>query len=264
MLSSNDDDGVKMETFFKRLLKGFKNPIQGFLYILGTGWKSDKVESSLLSNSPIDFVVHVGGHLAQELDLYRILGVQHIVWIEADPSTFVKLEKKLKILEAEQVKKIKHTVINATISDEDGKEVDFYVFNNKGGSSSIKKPGKLMSKTYPHLSVIGEPLRLKTSRLDTILSSIHFSKNKSKKNLLVLDIQGNEGAALKGLGDCHKMFSMIQSEISRKALYQDSTMFIDIDGWMKERDFKLLSHSYLYIPWHCDVVYQKKSFDLTY
>ena len=76
---------------------------------------------------------------------------------------------------------------------------------------------------------------------------------------MVLDIQGNEGPALEGLGKYHEMFTMIQSEISQLELYEGSTMFSEIDEWMKKRGFKLFSHSYSYVPWHGDLVYSKES-----
>jgi len=247
-----------MNFYFDKLIKGLKNPIKAIFYIIGKGYQKDKVESALINNSPVNLVVHVGGHLAQEVEFYRSLGVEHIIWIEADPSTIDKLQSNIEKYETAATRKMEHSVINATISSSDGEEVMFNVFNNKGGSSSIKKPTALMKEKWPNLSVIGDPLKMITSRLDTVLAAIDLSAYKMKNNLLVIDIQGNEGPALQGIGAYGDgLFNMIQTEISKKALYEDSTMFDEIDDWMSEHGYKLASHSYAYVPWHGDVVYSK-------
>jgi len=248
----------EMNLYIDKLIKGLKNPIKAIYYIIGKGYQKDKVESALINNAPVNLVVHVGGHLAQEVEFYRSLGVEHIIWIEADPSTIDKLQSNIEKYETAAIRKMEHSVINATISSSDGEEVMFNVFNNKGGSSSIKKPTALMKETWPSLSVIGDPLKQITSRLDTVLASIDLSTYKKKNNLLVLDIQGNEGPALQGIGIYGDgLFNMIHTEISKKALYEESTMFEEIDDWMREHGYKLASHSYAYVPWHGDVVYSK-------
>jgi len=246
--------------YIDRLIKGIKNPFKAVSYIIGQGYQQNKVELALKANSPIKLVVHVGGHLAQEIELYRDLGVDHVIWLEADIFTIVKLKSNIEKHENIASRKMKHTVLEATISSSDGEEVMFNVFNNKGASSSIKKPTALMAEKWPHFTVVGDPVMKITSRLDTVLGELDLSAYQNTRNLLVLDIQGNEGAALQGVGLLSGgFFGMIQTEISKKALYEDSTMFSDVDSWMSQHGYKLSSHSYSYVPWHGDVVYRKIS-----
>ena len=86
-------------------------------------------------------------------------------------------------------------IINEVIGDKDGVEVEFKITNNTL-SSSILELGE-HKNLHPNV-IVTDVLKLKTKTLETI-----FNENllHGKFNTLVLDLQGTEMLALKGLKD---------------------------------------------------------------
>lgn len=198
----------------------------------------------------IDTIVHVGAHLAEELEPYMNLNPKKIVWIEGDPDLFNLMEKKLIL--SMQTHCIPMVWLNTLVSDKDGDLVEFKRFNNQGASSSIFSSTELASETWPGLSETGEKLILRTRRLDSILKSLSIEIK--SKSALVLDIQGAELLALKGLGDFLGSFDFIEVEVSKEEIYKGAPLYPEINAYLINAGYEQISET----PWHGDVVYKKK------
>jgi FkbM family methyltransferase len=128
-------------------------------------------------NLDIKGIIHCGAHNAEEFPMYKNIGVQNIIWIEANPekSEFCK----------DYLKNEKHSIIiNEAINDIDGEKIEFNITNN-GESSSILKL-KNHKNYYPEIDVI-KKIEVSTKRLDTILNENNLSTD--KYNFLNLQIR---------------------------------------------------------------------------
>lgn len=196
----------------------------------------------------IDTVVHVGAHHGQELDDYLALKPRQILWIEADPQTYVELNRRMLSVTSKETKIL---WLNAAAGDVDGLEIPFYRFNNNGASSSFFRGTDLLRETWKDIGLkeTGETPMLMTRRLDSIFRSIDFQI--MGPSILVLDIQGAELAALRGLGDLAQEFNFLEVEVSRESIYEGAPLFAELDSFLQTRGFMKTTD----VPWHGDVVY---------
>ncbi len=171
---------------------------------------------SLLPNG----VLHVGAHQGEEALDYEKFGWLPVIWVEAQPLLAMKLQERLD--------PTKHSVINATVWDQDGVVMRFKLASNSQSSSLLAFGTH--SADYPEVSYT-EEIEVGTQRLDTLL------KNRVTPNFVNLDIQGVEGMALKGLGKNLEAIDAIYTEINRKEVYLGCTMIKDLDTFLKNAGF---------------------------
>src|SRR5690349_24723633 len=79
-------------------------------------------------------VLHIGAHLGQEAEMYNQLGMEKMIFIEANPSIYDQLVSNI-------AKYPNAKAIKACISDKDGESVVFNISSNEGQSSSILELG---------------------------------------------------------------------------------------------------------------------------
>ena len=83
-------------------------------------------------------VLHIGGHLAEEANLYSERGISKATFIEGDPETFQEMLLVLGQFPG-------YWGIKAMLSNE--KSISkFYVASNQGASSSILAPGRHLTE----------------------------------------------------------------------------------------------------------------------
>lgn len=172
---------------------------------------------------PIKGVLHVGAHKCEELSAYlHHVSIDNILWIEAFSAL---IEENLK-------NNPKLNIIEAVISDEDGKEVEFKITNNTLSSSILDMD--YHKEIHPHVMVT-KVLKLKTKTLKTLL----FERNlESKYDLLTLDLQGAELLALLGLGSLLNNFNVIYTEVNEKELYKGCCKLKDLDAYLNKFGFE--------------------------
>jgi len=171
-------------------------------------------------------IIHIGAHMLEERAAYLSAGLTNTIWVEANPSTYEKAKSSVALNQNERL-------INATISDTDGSEVDFHIANN-GESSSILEFGTHKIR-HPAIRTI-KTIRLKTKRMDTLMAENDISL--SDYNFLNLDIQGAELMALRGFGDKIKNFDFIYTEVNTNHLYKDCSLVGDIDKHLNDFGFR--------------------------
>ncbi|MFT7595564.1 MAG: FkbM family methyltransferase [Paracoccaceae bacterium] len=214
-------------------------------------FRASKYELLMQRLAPVDLIVHVGAHWAEDAAFYEACGAQTVLWIEADPDTYTKLTQVL----AARNSGTRHLTECALVSASDGTALSFHRFNGDGSSSSVYTATDTMRERFPHVGESGEVLEMTTRTLDEILSRHGVDVAAAQRSMLVVDVQGHEMAVLQGLGDGLAAFAMCKCEVSRVPMYEGGAMFGDIDAHMKAQGFRLASHRYVQVPRHGDVLY---------
>lgn len=167
-------------------------------------------------------ILHVGAHKCEEQNVYiKYVSNENIYWIEAIDYL---VEENLKL-------NSKLNIINECVSDEDTKEVVFKISNNTL-SSSILELGE-HKNLHPDVKFT-KILNKKTKTLETIIKE---NKLENKFNLLILDLQGAELLALKGLGNFLNDFDFIYTEVNEKEIYIDCALLEDLDIYLSNLGF---------------------------
>ena len=168
-------------------------------------------------------ILHVGAHKCEELEVYsKYTTESNIYWVEAIKDLVDQnLENNPNL-----------NLINEVIGDEDGKDIEFKITNNTL-SSSILELGE-HKNLHPNV-VVSKIIKAKTKTIKTILSE---NKIEDKFNLLVLDLQGAEMLALKGLGDLLNNFEVVYTEVNEKEIYKECCILEDLDLYLSKFGFE--------------------------
>ena len=148
-------------------------------------------------------IVHVGANTCQELPLYLSHGIENRIWIEP----FVELEFPNG-----------ETIINVGIGDKNEEISVVYQASNNNESTSLLKPIKHI-EMYNNINFNLAKIPTKIVTLEEVIkNNLGGGQN---FNYLVLDIQGMELKALKGLGQYANHFDVIITEAYIDELYED-------------------------------------------
>lgn len=188
-------------------------------------------------------VIHLGAHQGEELDVYRSSGVDHtkIVWVEAIPAVADALRLKMPV---------GSKVVTAVVSDK-SEPVRFNVANNVMSSSMLPMGTHL--DHHPHVKYVDAvTLVSKTFRAIVDEESIDVGEY----DTLVMDIQGAEMKALRGMDELVKSFKHIITEISLENTYEGGALFSEISDYLETRGFELVEHNLF--PDNCGDAYFRK------
>ena len=58
-------------------------------------FNNNKYRYIIRKEKPLDLIVHVGAHYAEDRFFYEELGAKDVLWIEADPNTYKVLKATL-------------------------------------------------------------------------------------------------------------------------------------------------------------------------
>jgi FkbM family methyltransferase len=174
-------------------------------------------------------VLHIGASTGQECAHYYANGIERTIWIEAIPDVFNELVKHIEPYPDA-------IAINACISDEDGKEVDFNISSNRGESSSFLPLGT-HAIVHPDVSYISQ-IKCHTKRIDSIFKEMDFDiKNYTFLNI---DLQGAELFALRSMGELLDSVDYAYLEVNKDYLYVGCSLIGEIDEYMQKFGFVLV------------------------
>lgn len=168
-------------------------------------------------------IIHVGSNIGEEAEAYNRAGIKDVVWFEANPVIFEKLQINLQ-------KYPTHRAFNYCIGDEEGKEMTFHIANNNGQSSSLLQLGT-HKRQHPEVSFI-EDIQVTTRRLDAL--DIDFTGI----DYLSADVQCAEMKVLRGMGDLLRQFKWLYLEVNRAQVYIDCPHVNDLDLFLNGFGFK--------------------------
>jgi len=190
-------------------------------------------------------IIHIGAHLMEERNDYISKGIDNIIWIEANPKVYSKIE----FISNSNKNEI---TFNYAISDIDNQFVRLNVTNN-GQSSSILELGKHKIH-HPHVYVT-EVVDVETKRIDTLF--IENDLNIENYDFVNIDIQGAELLAIKGFGNLIERVKYIYTEINTNFLYENCSLVDEIDKYLENFGFLRTETHMTPFEWG-DALYIKK------
>ena len=168
-------------------------------------------------------VLHIGGNVGEEAEVYREIGIEKQIWIEANPEIFL-------ILKGNISNNPQATAYNFCIGDEEGREVTFNVSNNGSQSSSILPLGT-HSEEHPDVYYV-KAIEMEMRRIDKLGLDL------TGYDLLNVDLQGADLLALKGMGDIIAQFKGVYIEVNKSELYVGCALIEDIDYYLGAYGFE--------------------------
>jgi len=151
-------------------------------------------------------ILHIGAHKCEELETYlKYTTTDKILWVEAIESLIKQnLEKNSNL-----------KILNAVVSNEDDKDIEFKITNLTNCSSILDL--KYHKEIHPSIEVV-EIIKMKTTTIQTLYKENNI--NPLDYNTLVMDIQGAELLALEGMGNDLNNIDTIYIEVNEKELYE--------------------------------------------
>ena len=189
-----------------------------------------------LNRKDIKKVVHVGADRGGELPQYRNMGVEEVVWVEANPEVYQELLENLELMNISEVKSLP---FNQLISDSDDIETDFNIYygwdaghlvGNKGMSSLLKAKNSWWGSECYRGTV-----KLQSSTLDTFLEKNSLGYD---YDMLNMDTQGAELMVCKGAVKLLESVKYINSEVTLyNPQYEGNPLFNEIYDFLKPFGF---------------------------
>lgn len=177
-------------------------------------------------------IVHVGAHLAEERDLYKDMGFEPVLWVEAIPNIAKEAERLLADYPSQNV-------VATTLWSSSGQKKAFFVSSNEGSSSSIL-PLHLHKSSHPEV-VTSKKIEVTTTTLEELLMT--NSALASKCKILILDTQGTELEVLIGGKSVLDHFDYILTEVSIRQLYKGSALHKKLKAFLTENNFLEVAHN---------------------
>lgn len=189
-------------------------------------------------------IVHVGAHYGQEANRYQFWGAKRVVWVEASPEIFEKLQVNIAIVRDKppswfakltKAPKTEHILINALVGETNSGTSDFHIFSNSGASNSIFKMKRDSDNQFASIVETGEVLKLGINTLDASLTKIGVAPE--SVDILVMDIQGAELLCLKGATDVLANVKYIETEVSIRPVYEGGILLSELEPWLNSKKF---------------------------
>ena len=195
-------------------------------------------------NAKITGIIHIGAHELEELPFYLKKQIKNIIWVEANPAKYKFIEEKIRNFD--------NMCLGKFAAGAYEEKVELNISNN-GQSSSILDLGT-HKENHPHIKYISKVTVQKIPVDKWIKNNI---KNKEIYNFLVIDIQGYELEALKGMTGQLNFIDFIYSEVNFKEVYKGCAQIDDIDRFLSKFNFYRVGTLKTKYGWG-DAIYTKK------
>ena len=190
-------------------------------------------------------VIHVGAHEGTELSSYQAMGAEKILFIEANPVVFERLQANMAAYPNVQT-------VNCAITNHNG-TIDLRVTSFDQSSSIL--PLKHHQDIYPNITETHQ-VTVQSRTIDTLLQERGL--NPSDFNILNIDIQGAELLALQGATNWLKYVEVINTEVNYEELYEGCALIDQIDEFLKTPGFDRVATTTPSHPSWGDAIYVKK------
>jgi len=191
---------------------------------------------SLIPTEEIDTIFELGSRDGLDaIELQKHFQAQVYAW-ECNPDSLVLCRQNLSQTTIQLVEKAVWSK-NQTIKF-------FPITNGNIGASSAYK----INSEYPYEVLIQQEIEVEAVRID--------SWYQDKIDLVVMDLQGAELEALKGMGDLLSTTKYIITEGQYKEIYRGTPLLSDIENYLAGHGFKLL-HSIPTNDWFGDFLFCK-------
>jgi FkbM family methyltransferase len=191
-------------------------------------------------------VIHIGAHEGQEVAEYKVLNVQKIVFIEANPTVYERL--------VGTISGTPHVMaVNCAISDVNG-TVTLHVTSMDQSSSIL--PLKQVSVIYPLIKET-HAIVVPSRTIDSLLTELKLMP--ADYNILNIDIQGAELLAFKGGTNLLTHLDAIFTEVNFEELYEGCPLIGQLDEFLGNYGFCRVEVTTPYHPSWGDAMYVRIS-----
>ena len=190
-------------------------------------------------------VIHVGAHEGLEISSYQQMGAQKVLFVEANPSVFERLQANIATYPNVEA-------VNCAIADRNG-TIDLHVTSFDQSSSILQL--KHHQEIYPHITETHQ-ITVQSKTLDTLLQEQEL--NPSDFNILNIDIQGAELLALQGATNWLKCVELINTEVNYEELYEGCALIEQLDEFLEKHGFYRVATTTPIHPSWGDAIYVKK------
>jgi FkbM family methyltransferase len=167
-------------------------------------------------NINVTGVIHVGGHIGDELPEYKNGGVENIIIFEPQQHCFEKLTKRV-----DEVG-LPAKLVNKALGNISGRVQ--MTSDPTGLCGSILKP-KLHLELSPDV-IFSETLDVEISKLDNEIPENHTY------NFLNMDTQGYELEVLKGGARTLEKIDYVYTEVNQAEVYENNAMIHELDEFL--------------------------------
>ncbi|MEG4227930.1 FkbM family methyltransferase [Microcoleus sp. N9_B2] len=189
-------------------------------------------------------VIHVGAHEGTEISTYQAMGVQKVLFVEANPVVFERLQANIAGVPNVQA-------VNCAVSNENG-TVNLRVTSIDQSSSILQLKRHL--ELYPSIQETHQ-VEVQSRTIDTLLQELQL--NPYDFNILNIDIQGAELLALQGAANWLKYVSGINTEVNYEELYDGCALIEQLDEFLEMHGFQRVA-TITHHPYWGDAFYVKK------
>jgi len=153
-----------------------------------------------------------------------------VIWVEPIPKIYTTLRKNIKGYSNQRA-------LQALVTDTDGKDYQFHIANNNGGSSSILEL-KGHKDIWPGVDYTST-ISLKSTTLASLF--LREQIDPREYQALTMDTQGTELLVLQGSTPILENFKYIQTEVADFESYEGCCQLADINAFMDEHGYKEFS-----------------------
>lgn len=195
-------------------------------------------------------VIHVGANSGQERETYDSYGLQ-VFWIEPIPEMFEQLLENIHPYPTQRA-------ANYLVSDQDGKEYQFHIANNKGESSSIFNL-KYHKDIWPKIDY-ERNITLVSTTLPAVLDAQKVDPR--SYDALVMDTQGAELLILKGAINLLDHFRFVKLEVPDFEAYEGCCQLFEVEDFLRMYGYKEYAR-FKFKEWekggYYDIVYRRNN-----
>lgn len=162
-------------------------------------------------------VIHVGGHIGQEMETYQKNNVKNLIVFEPQKIPFQKLSSVVDFIGFNNVKLINKALGNSCATVE-------MTCNDGGLCSSILKPKHVLQQ-YPDI-IFDRKESVEMVTMDSVIGEIH------DYNFLNMDTQGYELEVLKGATKTLEKIDYVYTEVNNTEVYENNALIEEIDEFL--------------------------------
>lgn len=190
-------------------------------------WRVTRGEYEMFSwMADVSGLIHVGANDGGERFNYAEFDLK-VLWVEPIKPVFENLSENIKDFP-------KQVAVNALITDRDGDQVDFYVANNSGASSSIFEIAE-HADIWPEV-FFEDSVRMVSLTLDTVMSGL--ANPVTAYQALVIDVQGAELKVLQGAENTLSNIKYIVAEAADFNAYEGGCTLAQLVEFLSPRGFE--------------------------
>lgn len=172
-------------------------------------------------NINVTGVIHVGGHIGQEMETYKKNNVENLIVFEPQKVPFQKLTDVVNSIGFDNINLINKALGSSCATVE-------MTCNDDGLCSSILNPKHVLEQ-YPNI-IFDRKETVEMVTMDSVIG-----KNYSY-NFLNMDTQGYELEVLKGAKNTLKTIDCVYTEVNNTEVYENNALIEDIDYFLKGYD----------------------------